>query len=77
MQNKKPHPEGLETAISLIDRLPGECCYVGDSPEDIEMGRRAGMLTVGVRSTYPTSWKLKTQSPDIYLESLRELSEHF
>lgn len=77
MQNKKPHPEGLKTAMDLIDRLPGECCYVGDSPEDIEMGRRAGMLTVGVRSTYPTSWKLKTQNPDIYLESFRELSDHF
>jgi HAD superfamily hydrolase (TIGR01509 family) len=77
MQNKKPHPEGLETAMNLINRLPTECCYVGDSPEDIEMGKSAGMLTVGVRSSYPTSWKLKTQNPDIYLESLRELSEHF
>jgi HAD superfamily hydrolase (TIGR01509 family) len=77
MENKKPHPEGLETAMGLIDRLPNECGYVGDSPEDIEMGKRAGMLTVGVRSTYPTSWKLKTENPDIYIESLRELFDYF
>jgi len=77
MQNKKPHPEGLETAMNLIHCLPTECCYVGDSPEDIEMGKSAGVFTVGVRSSYPTSWKLKTQNPDIYLESLLELSEHF
>ncbi len=77
MQNKKPHPEGLETAMCLLDRSAGECCYVGDSPEDIEMGQRAGMLTVGVRSTYPTNWKLKSQNPDIYIESFRDLSDHF
>jgi HAD superfamily hydrolase (TIGR01662 family) len=77
MENKKPHPEGLETAMRTLDRSRKESCYVGDSPEDIEMGKGAGLLTVGVRSTYPTSWKLRSHSPDIYLESLTELSDHF
>lgn len=77
MRNKKPHPEGLETAMQAVNRSPQECSYVGDSPEDIEMGRSAGMLTIGVRSSYPTSWKLKMHAPDIYLESLPELSTHF
>lgn len=77
MENKKPHPEGLETAIRLLGRSRKESCYVGDSPEDILMGKRAGLLTVGVRSAYPTSWKLKSHSPDIYIESLTELSDHF
>ena len=77
MENRKPHPEGLETAMHLLDRSPEESCYIGDSPEDIEMGKRAGILTVGVRSAYPTNWKLKSSSPDIYIQSLTELSEHF
>ncbi len=77
MQNKKPHPEGLQTAMRMIGCAPEEAGYVGDSPEDIEMGKRAGVFTVGVRSTYPTSWKLQTANPDIYLESLSELSQHF
>jgi HAD superfamily hydrolase (TIGR01549 family) len=77
MENKKPHPEGLETAIRSLGCSREESCYVGDSPEDIEMGKRANMLTVGVRSAYPTSWKLKSQNPDIYIESLSELSKHF
>jgi len=51
--------------------------YVGDSPEDIEMGKRANMFTVGVRSDYPTSWKLKSHNPDIFIESLSELLRHF
>jgi HAD superfamily hydrolase (TIGR01509 family) len=77
MQNKKPHPEGLETAMTCIHVSPEESAYVGDSPEDIEMGKRAGILTVGVRSAYPTNWKLRNHAPDIYIESLTELSDHF
>jgi pyrophosphatase PpaX len=77
MENRKPHPEGLETAMRLLNLSREESCYIGDSPEDIEMGKRAGLLTVGVRSAYPTSWKLKSSSPDIYIQSLTELSKHF
>ena len=77
MQNKKPHPEGLETAMRSLGCAREESCYVGDSPEDIEMGKRANMLTVGVRSTYPTSWKLEGQRPDVFLKSFIELLDHF
>lgn len=77
MENKKPHPEGLETAMRSLGCSSEVSCYVGDSPEDIEMGKRAGMLTVGVRSDYPTSWKLKSHQPDILIESLTELLHHF
>jgi phosphoglycolate phosphatase len=77
MENKKPHPEGLETAMGSLGCSTESTCYVGDSPEDIEMGKRARILTVGVRSDYPTSWKLKSHEPDILIESLPELLNHF
>ena len=77
MENKKPHPEGLETALHSLSCPSEATAYVGDSPEDIEMGKRANMLTVGVCSAYPTSWKLKSYNPDIFIESLRELLHHF
>lgn len=77
MLNKKPHPEGLKTALAMLNRPNEQSCYVGDSPEDIEMGKRAHLLTVGVRSTYPTSWRLRDANPDIYLESFSELTVHF
>jgi HAD superfamily hydrolase (TIGR01549 family) len=77
MANKKPHPEGLETAMRSLGAASAESCYVGDSPEDIEMGRRARLLTVGVRSSYPTSWKLESHAPDIFIKSLTELLDHF
>jgi len=77
IRNRKPHPEGLEIAMRLMNCSQEESCYIGDTPEDIEMGKRAGLLTVGVRSAYPTNWKLKNSSPDIYIESLTELSKLF
>jgi phosphoglycolate phosphatase-like HAD superfamily hydrolase len=57
--------------------LREESGYVGDSPEDIEMGKRASLLTVGVRSAYPTSWKLESQRPDLFVSSFAELLDHF
>ena len=77
MENKKPHPEGLETAMRALGCASEMTCYVGDSPEDIEMGKRANLYTVGVRSDYPTSWKLQNHNPDIYLESIAALTDHF
>lgn len=77
MENKKPHPEGLETALRSLGCEREASCYVGDSPEDIEMGKRAGIFTVGVRSGYPTSWRLESVEPDIYIETISALSNHF
>jgi len=77
IKNRKPHPEGLEIALRSLGCSQTEVGYVGDTPEDIEMGKGAGVLTVGVRSAYPTSWKLETQHPDILIESLAELLDHF
>ena len=77
IRNRKPHPEGLETAMRLMNCSQEESCYIGDTPEDIEMGKRAGLLTVGVRSAYPTNWKLERSNPDIFVQSLSELLQHF
>jgi HAD superfamily hydrolase (TIGR01509 family) len=75
--NKKPHPEGLEIAMRKLNVGPTECAYVGDAPEDIEMGRAANALTIGVRSAYPSSSRLLSAKPDLYLERLSELSNIF
>ena len=77
IRNRKPHPEGIEIALKQLGVTPMQTAYVGDSPEDIEMGKRANVWTVGVRSSYPTSWKLQAAEPDIYLESIAGLTNHF
>lgn len=75
--NKKPHPEGLEKAMRLLDIKPEACSYIGDAPEDVQMGKKAGVLTVAVQSSYPTSRRLLDEEPDIHLSSIAELCEHF
>lgn len=75
--NKKPHPEGLEKAMQSLACAKDNCCYVGDAPEDVRMGKNAGLFTVAVRSAYPTSRGLLAEQPDIHLNSIEELLLHF
>ena len=75
--NKKPHPEGLEMAMKHLDKRPETCCYVGDSPVDMEMGKRAGMQTIGILSGYPSSKALPNTHPDFCFESIAQLLLHF
>jgi HAD superfamily hydrolase (TIGR01549 family) len=77
IQQKKPHPEGLLLALEKLNARREAAAYVGDAPEDIQMGKTAQVLTIGVRSTYPSNKRLRAAAPDIYLESLTELSNYF
>ena len=75
--NKKPHPEGLEMAMRLLGSPPSVCSYVGDAPEDVQMGKKASVLTVAVPSAYPTSKHLLKEEPDVHLDSIEQLLLHF
>lgn len=75
--NKKPNPEGLHLAMRGMNVEPSRCAYVGDAPEDIEMGRRGNVLTIGVRSAYPSSGRVLAAKPDLYLDRIAELVDHF
>ncbi len=75
--NKKPHPEGLQKAMKRLDKRPAACCYVGDSPDDIEMGRRANVQTIGIPGGYPCSRNLPSANPDYCFESIMTLLNHF
>ena len=74
---RKPHPEGLLKARDLLHCDASCCAYVGDVPEDILAGKNARMHTIGVRSAYPTSRKLPSVAPDLCLDSIPELLDHF
>jgi len=74
---KKPHPEGLLLAMERMNAQPRHCAYVGDAPEDIEMGRRGNVITIGVRSSYPSSGRVASAKPDLYLERMAEIMNYF
>lgn len=71
--NKKPHPEPLLKALHEMKLDPPECVYVGDTPEDLQMARAAGVCAIAVLGPFPTEKKLRAEKPDFLLERLEEL----
>jgi phosphoglycolate phosphatase-like HAD superfamily hydrolase len=49
--------------------------YVGDSPEDLEMARSAGVRAIAVLGPFPTEKGLRAARPEFLLESIRQLPE--
>jgi HAD superfamily hydrolase (TIGR01509 family) len=70
---KKPHPAPLELALRRLRAKPDESVYVGDTAEDIEMARRAGVRPIGVLGPFPTADRMRAARPDTILSSVREL----
>jgi len=54
---------------------PADCVYVGDSPEDLEMARRAGVRAIAVLGPFPTEARLRAAKPDLLLNSITELPD--
>ncbi|MBZ5723828.1 MAG: HAD family hydrolase [Acidobacteriia bacterium] len=71
--NRKPHPEGIEKALALLNAAAGDCCFVGDTPEDILMGKSARVFTIGVLSEYVESGRLAACCPDLLLPRIEDL----
>ena len=74
-QNRKPHPEALLLALETLAVQAGQAAYVGDSPEDVEMARAAGVYSVGVPGGFPNQEALRASDPDLWLTSIAELAE--
>lgn len=72
---KKPHPAPLRLALTRLRAEPDECVYVGDTAEDIEMARRAGVRSIGVLGPFPTADRIRAARPDVLLKSIRDLPD--
>jgi HAD superfamily hydrolase (TIGR01509 family) len=70
----KPAPDVILTALAALGADPGECLMVGDSPADMEAGRRAGVKTCAVRYGYGDPVKLAACHPDYWIDDLRQLA---
>jgi HAD superfamily hydrolase (TIGR01509 family) len=70
---KKPHPAPLLMALEMMKVHPEECVYVGDTPEDLQMARAAGVRAIGVLGPFPTEKRLRAERPDYLLRGLVEL----
>jgi HAD superfamily hydrolase (TIGR01549 family) len=72
-KEKKPHPAPLLKALREMKAEAGHCVYVGDTPEDVEMARAAGVRAIAVLGPFPTEKRLRAVRPEILLEGLEEL----
>jgi HAD superfamily hydrolase (TIGR01549 family) len=60
----KPSPKGILSALDAMGVGPSEAVYVGDMVEDVEAGRRAGVVTIAVASGKHTPRMLLSRKPD-------------
>src|ERR1700693_2696528 len=71
---RKPHPAPLRLALRHMGLRPAETVYVGDSPEDLQMARRAGVrAAIATPAPFPPETRLRTANPDLLLESISDL----
>jgi HAD superfamily hydrolase (TIGR01509 family) len=70
---KKPYPAPLRLALKQMCLDPKACVYVGDSPHDIEMSRRAGVRAIAIIGRFPTEAGLRAANPEFLLDSLAQL----
>jgi HAD superfamily hydrolase (TIGR01509 family) len=69
----KPAPDVVLTALAALGAAAEDCLFVGDSPADMEAGRRAGVRTCAVRYGYGKTDELAKWAPDYWVSDLREL----
>jgi len=70
---KKPHPAPLLKALQQMKTEAQHCVYVGDTPEDVQMARAAGVRAIAVLGPFPTEKRLRAVRPEVLLNGLKEL----
>lgn len=69
----KPEPDVILRSMAGLNAKPEECLMIGDSPADMEAGRRAGVKICAVRYGYGSEADLARFEPDYWVSDLREL----
>jgi phosphoglycolate phosphatase len=67
----KPAPDVILRALAAMGARPADCLFVGDSPADMEAGRRAGVKTCAVTYGYGQRQALAQFAPDYWVDDLR------
>lgn len=70
----KPAPDVIHAALKALGAKPADCLFVGDSPADMEAGRRAGVKTCAVRWGYGDPAEMARWAPDYWISKPEELA---
>ncbi len=74
-EKKKPDPFPLTYVCNQLGVETGECIMVGDSENDIEAARRAGIRSVCMSYGYTPQADITALKPDVVLDSCAKLQE--
>lgn len=77
LAHQKPHPEPLLHIAKTLQLQPHELAMIGDGPQDIECGKAAGAITVGVTYGIRPVTEVLASHPDHLVDSLGEVLELF
>lgn len=69
----KPHPSMVHQALKETGCAPEQAVMVGDTAFDMEMGRAAGVRTIGVSWGYHPRARLVAAGADVVIDSYAEL----
>lgn len=69
----KPDPAGIISLAGELGVKTGECLYIGDGETDMQGGRAAGCITVGVTWGFRPRTVLEENHPDYIIDSMDEL----
>lgn len=69
----KPHPESVLLALDRLSLRPEEVLMVGDMSVDVEVGKNAGVITIGVASGFSTASELAAFGADHVCSCLAEI----
>lgn len=69
----KPHPAMLQAALEETGTAPGAAVMIGDTSFDVEMGRAAGVATIGVAWGYHPSAELERVGADRVIADFSDL----
>ncbi|MBA2817524.1 phosphoglycolate phosphatase [Candidatus Pantoea persica] len=70
---KKPHPAAIFLVLGCFGVLPSQLLFVGDSRNDIQAARAAGVPNVAMTCGYNYGEPIASSHPDLTLDSFDEL----
>lgn len=71
--HKRNKEEKLIAFIKTLKLKPKEILTIGDTDEEIEIGKKHGFYTVSITGGYNTTARLKKHHPDFLIHNMKEL----
>ncbi len=76
VKKPKPFPDALLTAAEKLGVPVSQCAIVGDSIVDVQAGKAAGAVTVGVLTGLFSRARLEREKPDLIVRDVGSLLNH-